>query len=211
MLNVDDASISGISSIGGGGTLTTNAATLDLSNKFVSAAITSNNTAGTIFTVTDANTASHVLGGTGNDTLVAQGFSFTSAQRNAIFVQGSVETIIDGTGSYVGPIKLTTAADTVAGSPSDVTVVATASTLNDGDALDGGAGFDVLALFGGGTFHLDTLAQLDGFEQISVNPLYNSSWDGYLRNGVDTAVVVDLLFLHAKLQYSFGCQRDCYD
>ena len=138
VLNVDNASISGISSIGGGGTLTTNAATLDLSNKFVSAAITSNNTAGTTFTVTDANTASHVLGGTGNDTLVAQGFSFTSTQRNAIFVQSSIEIIQDQYGVYDtnGLINVfPTGSVTISGMPTEDQTLTASNTLADLDGL----------------------------------------------------------------------------
>ena len=80
--------------------MTTDAATLDLSNINVSSAVTSQNLAGTTFTVTDANTAAHIVGGSGQDTVIGQGFIFTEDQRNAVFVQGSVDVIKDAIGVY---------------------------------------------------------------------------------------------------------------
>ena len=66
--------------------MTTDAATLDSSlNINVSSAVTSQNLAGTTFTVTDANTAAHIVGGSGQDTVIGQGFIFTEDQRNAVF------------------------------------------------------------------------------------------------------------------------------
>jgi hypothetical protein len=49
----------------------------------------------------------------------------------------------------------TTGADTVVGSASDDTVNGTAATLNAGDSLTGGAGTDVLALYGSGAFWVE--------------------------------------------------------
>ena len=48
-----------------------------------------------------------MIGGTGTDTLIAQGFAFTSGQRAAIFAQGSVETIQDTSGTYSAPVAIT--------------------------------------------------------------------------------------------------------
>ena len=45
----------------------------------------------------------------------------------------------------------------------------TAATLNAGDSLTGGAGNDVLALYGSGTFHVDQLAIFTGFGSITLN------------------------------------------
>ncbi|MFC4595543.1 VCBS domain-containing protein, partial [Sphingobium tyrosinilyticum] len=67
---------------------------------FVGANLQSTNAAGTVFTVADLSSAQHILGGSGNDTLIAQGFTFSTAQRNAIFAQSSVEIIQDSSGSY---------------------------------------------------------------------------------------------------------------
>jgi hypothetical protein len=65
--------------------------------------------------------------------------------------------------------SLTTGADTVVGGASDDTVYGTAATLNAGDSLTGGAGTDVLALVGSGTFRVDQLANFSGFERITLD------------------------------------------
>ena len=54
------------------------------------------------------------------------------------------------------------------------TVYATAATLNAGDSLTGGAGTDVLALVGSGTFRVDQLATFTGFERIRLDNATNS-------------------------------------
>ena len=63
---------------------------------------------------------------------------------------------------------LTTGNDTIVAPDEGSTVFATAATLNPGDSLTGGAGTDTLVLVGGGTFHVDTLANFTGFENIKV-------------------------------------------
>ena len=52
---------------------------------------------------------------------------------------------------------------------------ATAATLNAGDSLTGGAGTDVLALVGSGTFRVDQLATFTGFERIRLDNATNYS------------------------------------
>jgi len=69
---------------------------------------------------------------------------------------------------------LTIGADTVIGGAADDTVYATAATLNTGDSLTGGAGTDVLALVGSGTFHTDQLASFIGFERIRLDNTTNN-------------------------------------
>ena len=64
---------------------------------------------------------------------------------------------------------LTSGADTVVGGAADDTVYATAATLNAGDSLTGGAGTDVLALVGSGTFNIDQLAAFTGFERVTLD------------------------------------------
>jgi Ca2+-binding RTX toxin-like protein len=59
--------------------------------------------------------------------------------------------------------------DTVAGGPENDTANGTAATLNAGDSLTGGAGTDVLALIGSGTFRVDQLATFTGFERIRLD------------------------------------------
>ncbi|MER8753876.1 hypothetical protein NKH57_32650, partial [Mesorhizobium sp. M1050] len=153
-LKVEQANLAGINSIYGG-TLTTEEAALDLSGMTVSSRIESSNADGTIFTVTDAFTVSHVYGGEGDDTLIASGLTLSADQRAAIFLNSSVETIMDGSGTYVAPLQLTAGADTLAFDSSDLTnstLNATAPDLNPTDSIDLGGGYDVLALFGGGSF-----------------------------------------------------------
>jgi Ca2+-binding RTX toxin-like protein len=103
-VNVDQASLSHLKAIYGGTTskFQTTAAGLDLTHTPVNGdiAIVSTNAAGTTFTVADASTGTHVVGGVGHDTLVGQGFAFTPGQRAAIFALSSVETITDTSGTY---------------------------------------------------------------------------------------------------------------
>jgi VCBS repeat-containing protein len=109
------------------GGLTTASATLDLSHvTYVGRSVASTNATGTTFTVSSAQVGFSVMGGTGNDTLVANGFSFTADQRAAIFGAASVETIVDDSGTYAG---------------------ASGQTLQarpNGDHLVGGSGDDLL-------------------------------------------------------------------
>src|SRR5262249_46346613 len=137
--------------------------------------VVSTNTTGTNFTVHDIGTAFQIAGGSGTDTITAQGFAFSADQRNAIFATSSIERIVDSSGTYTAPpqnpsvFTLTTGLDTVTGTAGDDTVNATAATLNTGDSLSGGAGSDTLALWGSGTFWVATLATFTGFENITLN------------------------------------------
>ena len=129
------------------GQLVTADATLDLSHTTVGGfTVTSTNAGGTTFTVKDLGTALQIAGGAGQDTIVAQGFTFTAAQRDAIFHTASIEKIVDASGTYVAPVdnayKLTTGNDTIVGTSGNDTVYATAATLNAGDQLTGGGGTD---------------------------------------------------------------------
>ena len=188
LLKVDDASLVGVTTLADG-VVTTAAASLDLSGKFISASIYSDNASGTAFTVTDADAAFQIVGGTGSDAIVGSGFTFTAAQRTGIFLNSSVETITDDSGTYTAPYQLTIGDDILPASASDTEVVATSLTLNSGDQLDGGDGHDVLALFGGGTFHLDEVSQFDGFEEVQLKYVNGSGpSEVYLRNGADVYV-----------------------
>lgn len=80
----------------------TAAAALDLSNFSISGVeIASTNATGTTFTVSNLATAYEVAGGPGQDTLVANGFTFTDIQRQTIFGQQSVEIVQDSSGDYL--------------------------------------------------------------------------------------------------------------
>jgi Bacterial Ig-like domain (group 1)/Bacterial Ig-like domain/FG-GAP-like repeat len=189
IVDINTATLSHLTSIFGnnGDVLRTADATLDLSHTSVSSgvSIVSTNVAGTTFTVADANTALDVIGGSGNDTLIGQGFAFTASQRATIFAQNSVETITDKSGTYTAPpgFTLTTGTDTFAGTGADETVNGTSAALNATDSLDGGTGYDVLALYGPGTFDLSTLAQFTGFEEVDVTNITGGASNLTLRNG----------------------------
>ena len=159
--------------------------------------VTSTNTAGTTFTTSNMTMASRVQGGAGQDTLVLNGSTFTTDQRNAIFATSSVETITDASGTYQvdpGMIRLTTGVDTITAPDSGITVTGTAATLTastpgmpsypgmpgypgtPGDQLVGGAGYDTLQLFGTGDFRVNQLGAFTGFERIVLsNPAGSSS------------------------------------
>ena len=64
---------------------------------------------------------------------------------------------------------LTTGSDNVTGTTTNDTVYATAATLNSGDSLTGGAGTDVLALVGSGSFDIGLFATFTGFERITLD------------------------------------------
>src|SRR5262249_25447522 len=64
--------------------------------------VVSTNATGTTFTVQDLDTAFQIGGGSGYDTITAQGFAFSADQRNHIFATASVEQIIDANGTYTG-------------------------------------------------------------------------------------------------------------
>jgi hypothetical protein len=113
-----DVGISSFGSVTGtGGTITFAGAVADLSTVHVAAGtqIVSTNNTGTTFEVGDAQTALDVLGGVGQDTVDAHTLTLTDAQKLAIFAQGSIETIIDATGTYIGPDPVTIAINQAAG------------------------------------------------------------------------------------------------
>ena len=104
---INSANTAGVQSFGAGGTnnkLVTANSTLDLSHTTVSGfSVTSTNGVGTTFTVGDLGTAFQIAGGSGNDTLIAQGITLTANQRTEIFATSSIETITDQTGTYGAP------------------------------------------------------------------------------------------------------------
>ena len=103
---VDGDTLTGITNISGSSTgkIVTGEAALDLTGKTVSGlTIHSSNAAGTTFTVDSKGTAFQVFGGAGDDTLQTSSFAFTASEREAIFFNSSIETIVDTEGSI--PIR----------------------------------------------------------------------------------------------------------
>ncbi|MGU3361942.1 hypothetical protein ACLBWX_16555 [Methylobacterium sp. M6A4_1b] len=109
IVKVDAATLADVTSIslGYNGTLATTAAALDLTGKIVSSGlypgastgtITSLNTTGTSFTVSDYQTALQVVGGTGQDAIILKGATLTSAQRDQLFAT-SIESVTDASGT----------------------------------------------------------------------------------------------------------------
>jgi hypothetical protein len=86
---------------------------------------------------------------------------------------------------------LTTGIDTFVGTDPDNTVTGTASTLNAGDSLDGGAGYNSLLLVGAGNFDLSALAQFTNFEEVDLANFAGGASNLMLRNGTDLTVTVD--------------------
>ena len=98
-MKINSAVAGGVANFYGYGTnakLVTSDAALDLSHSTVSGfTVASSNATGTNFTVHDIGTAFQIAGGSGSDTITAQGFAFSADQRNAIFATASVEKIVD--------------------------------------------------------------------------------------------------------------------
>jgi len=102
--NSDTAGVQSFSASGANDQLVTSGSTLDLSHTTVSGfRVVSTNAQGTTFTVSDLGTAFQIAGGPGQDTMVAQGFTFTADQRDTIFKTSSIEQIVDGSGAYRKP------------------------------------------------------------------------------------------------------------
>jgi autotransporter passenger strand-loop-strand repeat protein len=143
-LKINSADAAGVSNFSGQGTndqLVTSDTTLDLSHSSVAGfTVSSTNAIGTTFTVQDIGTAFQIAGGPGQDTIVADGFTFTADQRNAIFATASVETIVDSTGTYTanGPPTVN----------SGQTLSITSGQTSSGVIVLGGGILDVLS---GGT------------------------------------------------------------
>ncbi|WP_192244177.1 hypothetical protein, partial [Mesorhizobium silamurunense] len=69
----------------------------------------------------------------------------------------------------MAPLQLTAGADTLtfdSSDPTNSTVNATAPNLNPTDSIDLGGGYDVLALFGNGSFDLNAPAVLAGVDEV---------------------------------------------
>lgn len=169
------AQLAQFTQIGGSVTarLTVEDAAVDLSNKSITnVAVYSANATGTLFTVNSVTAAMQIVGGAGNDTLQLTGAALTADQRDVLFAVSSIETLIDSSGTYAAPapvpglIRLTTGVDTLPAVPDSLTVNATAATLNASDTLNAGStGTDVLAIYGTGTFNMNSY-NANGFEEI---------------------------------------------
>ena len=84
--------------------LMTSDAALDLSHSSVSGfKVVSSNATGTNFIVHDIGTAFRIAGGSGDDTITAEGFVFSADQRDGILSNGLVEHIVDASGTYTAP------------------------------------------------------------------------------------------------------------
>ena len=143
----------------GSGEVHTGDTSLDLTGITSSIPIYSTNTAGTTFTTDNAQTASEIRGGAGDDTLIyTNATPLTDTQRADIFAQGSVEVIQEGSVQYAANV---TAVTLYAGP--------TGSTLNAGGAggttLVSGNGNDTLI---GGPGATDTFVFHPSFGQDTI-------------------------------------------
>ncbi|WP_148239786.1 beta strand repeat-containing protein [Methylobacterium oryzihabitans] len=201
-------------SLSGNARMTTADATLDLTGKSIrdteGSVITSSNASGTTFTVDDARSAILIQGGAGRDRVVVRNGTLTADQRELIFT-GSVESITDAAGTYrkpgtpAGTVVLTVGWDEIRPWKADLTVAGLAATLNagtpqyagdriayysGGDSLDGGGGYDVLALSGSGSFNLAGLARFTGFEEVRLTNTTATVASLTLRDGADLIVTL---------------------
>jgi hypothetical protein len=144
--------------------MTTSDAALDFSMaQLIGFAVVSTNTDGTVFTVGGDNVAFRMFGGTGTDTVVATGVTFSAADRNTIFGH-SIEIIQDSTGTYVKPF----------GGPGDDDLTAPTGTAS----FDAGAGIDTVR-FG---FRLtDSTVSYAGNQVIIDGPVTHITLTGFER------------------------------
>ncbi|MGO4128344.1 beta strand repeat-containing protein [Inquilinus sp. YAF38] len=131
--------LGGVTTLDGGAgtdTLTTSAATLDLTGKTLTSIeqITTTNVAGTAFTTGSIATALVIQGAGTNDSVALTGAAFSEAQRTQLFSQG-LETIIDSSGTYTANHAPTAVADTGSAQEDGSAVTLTAASLlaNDTD------------------------------------------------------------------------------
>ena len=173
--------------------LTVEDAAVNLSNVSISnVSIYSANASGTVFTVNSAAAAMQIVGGAGNDTIQLNGAALTADQRDVLFAVSSVETLIDSSGTYNAPapvaglIRLTAGADTLPAIPDSLTVNATSATLNTNDTLNAGAtGTDVLAIYGTGSFNMNSI-NATGFEEIRLINNTSTQASVVMRNNEHT-------------------------
>ena len=178
--------------------------TLDLSHTTVSGfTVASTNALGTTFTVGDLGTAFQIAGGSGHDTLIAQGLTLTAAQRTEIFVTSSIETITDQTGTYT----LNNAGATINGTAgNDVidmthTVAGQPFPTTEGDILNGGAGDDTLnggtgadQMWGGqgsDTYFVDNAGDVVTENAAEGNDLINASVSYTLSANTEALVLIE--------------------
>ena len=147
--NADTTGVKSFNAFGQGDRLVTAGSTLDLSHTTVSGfTVASTNAMGTTFTVGDLGTALQIAGGSGHDTLIAQGLTLTATQRTEIFATSSIETITDQTGTYEAP-----PAPTIAGTVSGLTTTSEAAVKPFAGVTIGDANFgatDTLTITLGG-------------------------------------------------------------
>jgi VCBS repeat-containing protein len=177
------------------GKLTVADATFDWTGKsLANIMVYSSNAAGTLFKVSSVAAAQQIFGGNGEDTVQVVGAALTTDQRDVLFATTSIEILIDSSGTYYAPpaspglTRLTTANDNVAADPGDSTVNATAITFGTGDVLAGGAGFDRLAIYGSGTFNLNSY-NVTGYDEVRLINNTASAVTLTLKTGETTNVV----------------------
>ena len=189
---IDTDAVEGIRYLSGStsGSFVTGDTTLDLTSLYgiYNVTVGTTNAVGTTFVVDNRNFAFQIRGGDGDDTIEATNLAFSADEIDYIFGTSGIEMIIDSNGTHTAPSSantfiLTEADDTPAMTGADERVNATAATLNSGDSLDGMGGTDTLALYGGGTFNLNTLTSLSNFERLELLGLGSSSRNVYLRSG----------------------------
>ena len=189
--NADTAGVQSFNAGGLGDKLVTAGSTLDLSHTTVSGfTVASTNGVGTTFTVGDLGTAFQVAGGSGHDTLIAQGLTLTADQRAAIFPTSSIETITDQSGTYAAnTLNVNEAPTAVALANTTASIAENTSTAShikvaDINVTDDALGSNTLGLTGTDA----------GFFEIAGNALYlkaGTVLDFESKSSYAVAVTVD--------------------
>jgi VCBS repeat-containing protein len=102
------------------------------------------------------------------DQTVTDTFTIILQDATGASSQQTVTITLTGTGSIGQVVHLTTSADSPSLGSDATTVVGNASTLNSGDQLIGGGGYDTLALYDAGTYDLRAPLQFSGFQEVDL-------------------------------------------
>jgi Ca2+-binding RTX toxin-like protein len=186
------ASVQRFSASGLNDKLATASSTLDLSHTTVSGfTVISTNGLGTTFTVGDLGTAYQVVGGSGQDTIIASGFTFSADQRNAIFATASVERIVDSTGTYTVVDIAPTITSNGGGDTATVSIVENTTAVTTVAAADPDADQSLsYSIVGGSDGGLFAIATTTGALSFVTAPNFEAPTDTGPNNVYDVTVEV---------------------
>ncbi|MEY9131932.1 uncharacterized protein YbdZ (MbtH family) [Bradyrhizobium diazoefficiens] len=194
-LKIDSAVVAGVRGLWADSydsKLVTSDAALDLSHSWVTNfTITTSNATGTNFTVQDIGTALQIAGGSGSDTITAQGFVFTADQRNAIFGAASVEKIVDASGTYTVNNVWAAITSNGGGNTATISVAENATAVTTVTASDPDAGQTLsYSISGGADASKFTIGSNTGILSFIAAPDFELPTDAGGNNVYDVTVQV---------------------